>query len=1157
MPTIINDRYALMANPRAGRFADIHRASDLQGDGRVVAVKFFRNGMPDDALIRESFDRESRRLVELMHENIVKMLDYGIDKESGRPFLVLEWAGDPIGDWWKKNRPGRVKWDDFYAEIGRPLLEALAFAHSRETVHRELKPSDILRDDNGRIRLADFGIAKFPEFFDTELDIDAFLKDKQPFAPIDGYDANFSYATDVFAFGAIAIAFMDGLKVETWDQLYSALKLCTAPANVRDVIEECLAKHANERPGSALVLQSKLRNALADAQKQQPKKTCHFILTKKAEADLRAIFGERLSAAQVCERLERDFTEITCIEKMKEDARRDGAPRGRTPHRYRFYGETLTLMVVADDETRAKLLVLACYRDSSFDQLEQSRNKAWSAPFQLQAGEWANRSAGKSFIEALEEALDDHERRIASDRLGKKAEEFFWTWKKVLDLRLDHSRKGRTYHYSGYELDGDRITFQLEENPDGNEIEEIWKVVGSKVSGLVESVGERSLTLLPLGEDYTAPKNKKGRLTIDAGATERQIRKQQQALEAIRDPKAENASRLRALILNPAGCTAAAVPTQAPKWFNPQIDENKRETISKALAANDLFVVEGPPGTGKTTFIAELILQHLKKWPEKRILVTSQTHLAVDNAIERVAQLRPDLKIVRIGYAEKKVSETAQGYLLQKRVEEWSKRVREQAASFLKETAKSEGVDIAKIQLWLGLSLLLADRKSLKQVQEAEDALTEHAGVLRYELDDADENGVPRCQGEAADEKRAELQQVEMDLEERRKMRQERSKIMRSNKEKFIKMHPDWAELAELPDAELAVWQKDLSGEDERTAKFRRLFELSSEWIQRFFLKEDCQGAILADSDVVAGTCIGVESSLADEDEFGLCILDEASKATVTEALVPLKRCSKWILVGDRLQLSPFIDAQFRNRRFLEENEVSMDVFEQTLLERLLEHNIPEDCQSILTRQHRMMPAIGDLVSKVFYEGKLESVRTESSVDLSIAIPKPVTWFSTSGEDGRREQQSGTSVLNVLEARWIAKLLERIDFVCGNSKGVRSKPHVAVLSGYAAQRDHILGKLNSLRLNNLHLECHTVDNYQGREADIVIFSVTRSNNSGKPGFLTDKRRINVALSRARDYLLIVGDSAFCANLTAAPSFGKVLTHIAANPETCAIKEGIQ
>ena len=247
-PKIVNDRYALVGKPADGRFAEIFKATDLQNDAKIVAIKLFRKGMPDDAVIREAFERESQRLIDLRNENIVSMLDYGIDSASGRPFLAMEWAGEPVVNWWKENRPGKVSWEIFYQEVGKPLLSALAFAHSRETVHRELKPSDILRDQDGKIRLTDFGVAKFPEFFDSELDIESFLKGKEPFSPINGYDADYSYATDIFSYGAIALYFMDGLKIHTWNELYKSLQLSTITRDIRVILEECLAKEAAERP---------------------------------------------------------------------------------------------------------------------------------------------------------------------------------------------------------------------------------------------------------------------------------------------------------------------------------------------------------------------------------------------------------------------------------------------------------------------------------------------------------------------------------------------------------------------------------------------------------------------------------------------------------------------------------------------------------------------------------------------------------------------------------------------------------------------------------------------------------------------------------------------------------------------------------------------
>ena len=107
---------------------------------------------------------ESQRLLDLNHDSIVPMIDFGFHGKDKRPYIILEWGGQPIEEWFATNACPN-NWDDYYEQIGRDLLEGIAFAHSRNTVHREIKPSDFLRDNDGNIRLTDFGVSKFPSFF--------------------------------------------------------------------------------------------------------------------------------------------------------------------------------------------------------------------------------------------------------------------------------------------------------------------------------------------------------------------------------------------------------------------------------------------------------------------------------------------------------------------------------------------------------------------------------------------------------------------------------------------------------------------------------------------------------------------------------------------------------------------------------------------------------------------------------------------------------------------------------------------------------------------------------------------------------------------------------------------------------------------------------
>ena len=145
------------------------------------------------------------------------------------------------------------------------------------------------------------------------------------------------------------------------------------------------------------------------------------------------------------------------------------------------------------------------------------------------------------------------------------------------------------------------------------------------------------------------------------------------------------------------------------------------------------------------------------------------------------------------------------------------------------------------------------------------------------------------------------------------------------------------------------------------------------------------------------------------------------------------------------------------------------------------------------------------------------------------------------------------SFVNSLEAECVSKVLARIDFYsAGQTQINKPRLQVAVITGYAAQKDQILNRISQEKIDNIDYECNTVDAYQGKEADFVIFSITRSNEKNKAGFLSEYQRINVALSRGKYGVCIVGDSEFCRNLGHATKLSDVITHIESNPNECEI-----
>ena len=203
-----------------------------------------------------------------------------------------------------------------------------------------------------------------------------------------------------------------------------------------------------------------------------------------------------------------------------------------------------------------------------------------------------------------------------------------------------------------------------------------------------------------------------------------------------------------------------------------------------------------------------------------------------------------------------------------------------------------------------------------------------------------------------------------------------------------------------------------------------------------------------------------------------------------------------------------------------------------------------------------MQPAIGSLISAVFYEGKLDNGSLPPSRWRSFDwMPAPVTWLSTSSLPNRAENRSGESFANAAEADTVLQLLDKMEVKCRER---RRRPTVGVITGYSAQVERLITQIDPVdrsRWRNLEIEIATVDSFQGRECDVVVYSTVRSNPNSTIGFLKDYRRINVALSRARDLLVVVGDDFMMENATMGPNvnpFASVLNHIRSHPDECRV-----
>jgi superfamily I DNA and/or RNA helicase len=239
---------------------------------------------------------------------------------------------------------------------------------------------------------------------------------------------------------------------------------------------------------------------------------------------------------------------------------------------------------------------------------------------------------------------------------------------------------------------------------------------------------------------------------------------------------------------------------------------------------------------------------------------------------------------------------------------------------------------------------------------------------------------------------------------------------------------------------------------------------------------------------------------------FDVAIIDEACKATLPEILMPLTAAKRAILVGDPKQLPPVFCS--------EEIEIIRSIDNCNLLNHMYidELFLRSNNVTFLNKQYRMINQIGDLINKLFYSGKLINGRNEDAEDCILWIDYvPTQTWPLNEVDIEGKQK----IYNLNECEIITKVIMNLDAKSRNGTSV------AIITPYKHQVLMLRKLLQTESLRNLDINIDSVDGFQGKECDVVIFSITRTVGSFR--FLADERRLNVALSRARDKLIIIGN----------------------------------
>ena len=432
-------------------------------------------------------------------------------------------------------------------------------------------------------------------------------------------------------------------------------------------------------------------------------------------------------------------------------------------------------------------------------------------------------------------------------------------------------------------------------------------------------------------------------------------------------------------------------------YLGKNLNESQSKAVDKILSANELAIVHGPPGTGKTTTLIQAI-KALIKQENQKILVVAPSNTAVDLLSEKLSE--EGLNVLRVGNPAR-VSEHLQRLTLEAKMAEHD---------YLKETKrlKKQAMEFRNMAHKYKKSFGKSERDQRKALfDEAHKIMKEVGNTEQYIIDD-----------------------------------------------------------------------------------------------------------IVSKTQVITATLVGANHYTIRNLEYNTVVIDEAGQALEPACWIPILKAKKVILAGDHCQLSPTIKS----------NEAAKNGLNKTLLEKCIALH-PESV-ILLEEQYRMNENIMGYSSSIFYENKLKAHHSVAK-SLLFENDSPLLFIDTAG-CGFEEKLEGTSSINPDEATFVFKHINLFVNELNSKYETENFPSIAVISPYKQQINLLRTQFEhspDLQKYKENISVNTIDSFQGQERDIVYISLTRSNDKGEIGFLSDIRRMNVAMTRARKKLVVIGDSA--------------------------------
>jgi ATP-dependent RNA/DNA helicase IGHMBP2 len=519
-----------------------------------------------------------------------------------------------------------------------------------------------------------------------------------------------------------------------------------------------------------------------------------------------------------------------------------------------------------------------------------------------------------------------------------------------------------------------------------------------RVEGTIAHMNGNRLKIT-LRTDELPEWSRNGKLGIDVLFDDNSYDEMNTAVKTAAAVKEKPEGRLARILTGEAGPT---FNENVAPYVSTRLNPSQQKAVNLILSANDLAIVHGPPGTGKTTTLVQAI-KALVKQDRKKILVVAPSNTAVDLLSEKLSE--EGINVLRVGNPVR-VSERLTSLTLDSKMSDHphikeAKKLKKQAAEF-KNMAHKYKRNFGK-----------AERDQRKALfDEAHRIMKEVGNTEQYIIDD-----------------------------------------------------------------------------------------------------------VVSKAQVVTATLVGANHYTVRNLQYGTLVIDEAGQALEPACWIPILKAEKVVLAGDHFQLAPTIKSADAAR-----NGLSTTLLEKTAL-------LHPESVVLLEEQYRMHQAIMGYSSTVFYGNKLAAHASVAN-HLLFDGDRPLSFVDTAG-CGFDEKLEGTSSTNPEEAAFLLKHLNQFLGVLQVANGKSEAPTIAVISPYKQQIQQLKTQLShfpDLLKYGDKISVNTIDSFQGQERDIVYISMTRSNAANEIGFLADVRRMNVAMTRARKKLVIIGDSATLAQL---------------------------